>query len=206
MIIDSKRKYPIKRVVFRNGKLTTILTDHYPLIVELHNLPGIRREIQKVTRWNLSRPGAWDTYKEVSNRLSEKIIEVAEDTSKTIEEVVEKVEKIHDDIKYQSFGKTTIKIGNSAKHKQTNTNACDDAESLLKSQTEKLEQEINKLKENKQGRSGKVFKIAESIRGPKKGYIEPQAVHDPKTGNLVVANKEIQKVCLQHCVDMHTTR
>ena len=165
LVIDSARNYPIKRVVFRDGKLTSILTDHYPLIVTLHNLPGIRREIQNVTRWNLSRPGAWDTYKSVSDKLSEKIIEVAEDTSKTMDEVVKKVEKIHNDIKYQSFGKTTIKIGNSAKNKQTITNASDDAEILLKDQTEKLEQEINKLKENKQGRAGKVFKIAESIRG-----------------------------------------
>ena len=46
----------------------------------------------------------------------------------------------------------------------------------------------------------KLYKIAEKIRGSKKGFSEPQAVKDPDSGQLVVSSKEIQKVCLDHCV------
>ena len=56
------------------------------------------------------------------------------------------------------------------------------------------------MKESKQGRSAKVFKIAEKIRGPKKGFSEPQAIKDPFSGELVVSSQEIKKVCLDHCV------
>ena len=63
-----------------------------------------------------------------------------------------------------------------------------------------IENEIKEMKESKQGRSAKIFKIAEKIRGPKKGFSEPQAIKDPFSGKLVVSSEEIKKVCLDHCV------
>ena len=56
----------------------------------------------------MSKPDGWKTYAENSDNLSQKMVEVINDKSKTIDEVVEKIEKIHNDIKFKSFGKTTV--------------------------------------------------------------------------------------------------
>ena len=72
-------------------------------------------------------------------------------------------------------------------------------EEILARQSERLEQEIKRIKANGTGKCGQVFKIAEAVRGPKKPGPEAHAVKDPKTGKLVVSTKEIQKVFLNHC-------
>ena len=64
-----------------------------------------------------------------------------------------------------------------------------------------MEQEILKIKENRHGRVGQVFKMKENIAGQKKAGVEPHAVTDSKTGELMVANKDIKRVTLEYCVD-----
>ena len=58
--------------------------------------------------WNIAREGAWERYKLESNKQSEKIMEVIENKELSIEEAAQRFEKIHEKIKFKSFGKVTI--------------------------------------------------------------------------------------------------
>ena len=156
--------------------------------------------MEKIVRWNLGKPGGWEDYSVISDEKSVDIIKIVKDETKTIEEIASKVEKIHEDVKFKAFGKTTIKSGVPKPSIQVVENSEEEAKNLIERQSNMIEKEIKELKESKQGRSAKIFKVAEKIRGPKKGFIEPQAVKDPNSGKLVVSSQEIQKVCLDHCV------
>ena len=70
---------------------------------------------------------------------------------------------------------------------------------LLERQSRMLEKEINDIKIMKHGRMTKVFKMREKITGSKKQSQEAHAVLN-KEGNLVVSNKDIMKVSLEHCL------
>ena len=69
-----------------------------------------------------------------------------------------------------------------------------------------MEGEILKIKSQKLGRVGAIFKMKEVVNGPKKGGQEPSAIKDPKTGDLVVSSEEIKKVTLAYCVDNLTQK
>ena len=78
----------------------------------------------------------------------------------------------------------------------------EEARELMEERSKEIEIEINSLKESNKGRVGNVFKLAKSIHGNKKGYMEAQAVKDPRTGELVVSDEEIKKAVLTHCTDI----
>ena len=58
--------------------------------------------------WNLAKEGGWGKYRVESDKQSEKIIEIVKDDKISIEEAWIKFNKIHDKIKFRSFGKVTI--------------------------------------------------------------------------------------------------
>ena len=64
-----------------------------------------------------------------------------------------------------------------------------------------MEKNILNVKESGQGRVGQIFKMKEIVGVSKKASAEPHAIKDPKTGHLLVANKDIQKATLNYCVD-----
>ena len=70
------------------------------------------------------------------------------------------------------------------------------AEELLKRQAKILQEEIQSIKDMKQG--GKVFKLREVIQGPKKPGQEACAVGDPNSKDMLFYPKEIQKVSLRY--------
>ena len=76
------------------------------------------------------------------------------------------------------------------------TNQEDKDEDLLKRQSLKIEDRINVIKSQKHGRAGNVFKMREAICGLKKKGQEPNAIRDPKAGELVVFSEEIKNVTL----------
>ena len=59
-------------------------------------------------RWNLAKPGGWDSYKKETDKVSEKIDKLVEDETKDIDEVLDSFTKIHDKVKFVSFGKSTV--------------------------------------------------------------------------------------------------
>ena len=75
-------------------------------------------------------------------------------------------------------------------------------EEILARQTLRLEKEIKKIKDGVRGRCGQIFKISQAVQVPKNPGPEAHSVKDPKTGELVVSTKEIQKVFLNHCKEV----
>ena len=117
---------------------------------------------------------------------------------------MKKIEVIDNQVKFAAFGKTR-NIKNKprrnvvAQGKQSN-------EELIKKQSEKIEEEIMRIKSSNVGRVGAVFKMKDVINGPKKSGQEPTAIRDPKSGELIVSSDEIKKVTLAYCVDNLTQR
>ena len=71
---------------------------------------------------------------------------------------------------------------------------------MLRRQTEKAEEELLKMREEKKGRVSNVFKIVKSIQGPRKGgALEANAIADPATGDLAVTVRDIKRVSLEYC-------
>ena len=71
----------------------------------------------------------------------------------------------------------------------------------VKRQSEKMEYEIHKVKNCRNGRVGQIFKMKESIGGHKKASLEPHAIRDPDTNDLLVSNEDIKKATLKYCAD-----
>ena len=211
LFIDSGRRYAMKRVIFKDGNFRTIFSDHFTIILTLKNLPSAMIRREKMIRWNLQKEGGWDKYKELAEDRSKDMTKIIEDEGMTIDEVVKGFEKVNDDIKFNAFGKITLKD----KHKDVkkgkdvtehvNVNEEVEAKEILKRQTDKAEKELMKLKESNQGRTGSVFKIAQAVQGPKKGgSMEAHAIVDPHTGEVAVSAKEIKRVSLEYCREVLT--
>ena len=79
------------------------------MVLTLHGLPtslqtGNRK---KETDWNLARKDGWKRYEVITKANSDKIKQVLNNEELDIEEVMEKVKRIENKIKFESFGKTT---------------------------------------------------------------------------------------------------
>ena len=83
--------------------------------------------------------------------------------------------------------------------KKVTVKALSDKE-ILQSQCIKIEKQIQDIKDKRMGRVGNIFKMKESISGPKKGNQEPTAVRHPETGDMIVSSDEIKRVTLNYCV------
>ena len=199
LLIDSERKFALKRVIHKDGKFKAVLADHFTLVLYMDDLPGKSLRGEKVTRWNLKKEGGWDKYKELAKDVSQKVISIVEDKAFSVEEVVENFYKISDDIKFKAFGKITIKDRSNVKDKPKETSEEEEAKELLRKQREKAEEELNQLKNLKKGRVSNVFQIVRSIQGPKKGVVEAHAVADPESEEIAVTAKDIKRISLDYC-------
>jgi hypothetical protein len=72
----------------------------------------------------------------------------------------------------------------------------------MQKQNDRVEKEINELKNMNLPKSTQIFKIAERIRGPKGGNQEPSVVRDPKTNEIVVSTQGIKEVVLDYFTDV----
>ena len=159
--------------------------------MKLAELPKRKTKTEIISTWNLRKPGGWDTYKDLSDKAADKIESMIKEDNQSIDEVMDKILKVEKEIKFTSFGKTRMSV-HKKKHKCEDINE----EDILRNQCLKIEEEINKVKDKKLGRVGQIFKIKESINGPKKGSQDPTAVRHPVNGNMVVSKEEIKKVTL----------
>ena len=142
--------------------------------------------------WNYNKEGAWERFSELTNKYFDKFINDIEDKNIPIDEILEKFNKIQNKIKFQAFGKITIKnqvvSGNSAKTKPTEfekkshvRNAVSDSvekpnplttegkliKDILVRQSNRIEKVINDVKNIPYGGTIKVFKLLEKIQGQK---------------------------------------
>ena len=180
MLIDCERKVTPKRVVSSKKGIKFVFADHLPIIIVLEGMNISKRVVKVETRWNLAKPGGWEAYKVLTNKVTDDMDRVIDDDSKTIDEVVEKVEKIQDKIKYKAFGKTRIKkrVEKSKQITEGMKDTGDDAKELLARQAKKIEEEIQSIKENNAGRVNRVFRMRNVVRGSNKADQEAHAILD----------------------------
>jgi hypothetical protein len=197
LIIDSSGQFPIQRVVTRAGKLKFILSDHYTLIFTLSNLQEAKKVALKTVVWNTMKPNGWEKYAKLTDEKAREFDEIIEDTQIPIEKTVDEFEKKLDKIKFASFGKTTLRKQNYSQTMMTPVHM--EPKELLQKQSDRLEKEINDLKEMNIPKGSQIFKIAERIRGPKGGSQEPSAVRHPTTGEVVVSTREVKEIVLEYC-------
>ena len=68
---------------------------------------------------------------------------------------------------------------------------------LLEIQSQKIEEEINRIKMMRNGKTAKIFKMRELVSGSKMEPNEPHPVRNTE-GDLVFSNEEIKKISLEH--------
>ena len=210
LIIDSNRSWEVARPVLKDGRLQLTYTDHYVMVATFHNLPAARvaREEKEEVRWKSGSKETWLKYKEESKEASRKIAETIDDKEKDIDEVLEKVEAIETKLKFKTFGKYTVKSLAKRKEKVEKEEEYltieERAEKLLKNQTKRVDEAVNKVKESGQNKVGQIFKISQEIKGTENGSSRANAIKHPRTGKLVVDQDEIKQVSLKYCQEVLT--
>ena len=189
------------------GRTKVIRSDHYPVIIQLEGLPRAGKKETSGSHWNLNKPGGWELYKLGLEEAAEKMNDIIDDESRSIEEVMKKVDAIMDSVKFQAFGKTKPMTKKAIQRRlevrlaaAQGLDGQEKVREIMRKQFDQLEDEINKLKENKFGRITNVFKMREIVAGPKKAPQEAHAVIDKETNELVVSSEGIKKVTLRHCM------
>ena len=207
LLVDSKQEFCAKKVVMSKGNERVIRPDHYPLILELKNMPKVKTVVKSESRWNLQKPGGWEVYKAVMEEAAEKIDNVTEDNTLNVDEVMKKIDAIMDKAKFKAFGKSKPMTQKAVERRlEIRLKAAqgldeeDKVKELMRKQYNDMEEEINKLKLAKFGRATNVHKMKEIVSGSKKSPQEPHAVLDVETNELVVSNEDIKKVTLKHCL------
>ena len=207
MVIDTKHEFSPARVRQKNGKLRMIHPDHFPIVVTFENIPTQRVKVEKVGYWKLNTPDGWKKYEAMTNDAMEKMDEIIENKSLTIEEVKRKTDAIQTKIKFRAFGKGKPSTEKARTRrlatKEKSAGELDrqvKEKALLSLQSKMMEDKINNVKSLKYGRASSVFKMREEVAGSKKQKQEPHAVIDPKTKKLVVSTDEIKRVNLEHCI------
>ena len=199
LLIDSEKQFTPARVVRRNGAAREIYTDHFSTLLTLRNLPRGNDMVEgRRTMWNLSKEGGWKKYEELTNEYGEKIVKVVTNEELSIEEAMKRFEKIHDKIKFRSFGKVTIG-GGKLKERDDEESEVISAEEQLEEETKKVESEIEEIKTSKNGRVGRVWEIRRRIMGGNKLKGEQTAVINPDTNKLAVTKSEIKEATLKYC-------
>ena len=202
LVIDCKREFTPRRIRKRPNGLEAIYTDHYSLELKLDGLAGREgSKEKKVSSWNLSKPGGWETYKRLTEEAAPRVKQAAEDEELDADKTMKIVEGIENKIKFKAFGKSKPPT-----QKKQAKNLLLSDEELVRKQSMKIEEDITNIKEGKQGRVGQVYNMMKYLTGDKKEGQEPVAIKDPKTNQLVVAPKDIKRVTLKYCVDNLTKK
>ena len=109
LTIDKKRKMAVYRVIKAKKSYKKVFSDHYTCLLTLKNLPfqpaGSKT---KMVKWNVKKENGWDNYKKISDELSNKIDKIVENKDLSMQELMNKFDKVHNKIKFMAFGKVTI--------------------------------------------------------------------------------------------------
>ena len=106
--IDSARTMGVERPVWEKEKFRLVHPHHFPCLLTLQGLHWKEKRVkqeEKRVGWNLAKSGGWNKYELLTDECSEALDDAIDDKTKTIEEVAEKFNKIHEKIKFRSFGK-----------------------------------------------------------------------------------------------------
>ena len=213
--IDDKRQYTPHRAVKKDGKL--VFTDHYGLLFKLKNIP-MKVKSLKITKdtvvWNTNKEGGWEKYHDLTSdsRELESIAGNANDMNS--DELMLKLSRRMEKIKFQSFGKVKKRMKTIANdrdleklyEKRGHKDADEDKinkeinNKLLEYQLRDYERKLiclKNLKEEK-GKSAAVFKLKEKIVGSKKVCQEAVTMKDPLSGELIVENDKLKEASVKY--------
>ena len=205
LTIDKERKMAVYRVIKTKKSYKKVFSDHYSCLLTMKNLPcqpaGSKT---KMVKWNLKKDNGWESYKKISDELSHKIEKIVENNELTVQEMTNRVEKVHNKIKYMAFGKVTI--GN--KKEQNNEDKTDEEKEetlkeIVEKQIEAAEAEITEIEKEHKCKAGRIWEIRKRALGGKKS-IDLNAIENPKTGNLAMTKNEIKNITLQYCKETLT--
>ena len=207
LLVDSNQEFCPKKVGRSKGREMEIKSDHYPLILELKRMPKAKTTVKKESRWNLQKPGGWQAYKVAMEDVATRMDTITDNQALDAETIMKKNDAIMNKVKFKVFGKSKQMTKKASERRlEDRLKAAQGLDSeekvrdLMRKQYNSMEEEINKLKHAKYGRSTNVFKMKEIVAGAKKSPQEPHAVLDAETEELVVSNEDIKKVTLKHCV------
>ena len=208
VVIDKDKKFTPKRAIWRNNKFSSVYTDHFSMEIVLSGLPRRKQKVEKVSTWNLGKPGGWEVYQKITDTRAKEIDAIIEKDDIPIDVLMKKIDKIDNEIKFKAFGKTRVNKGKPKTQvpEGVNDNEEDIDRALIVKESKRMEEEVLKIKSQNLGRVGSIFKMKEVINGPKKGGQVPTAIRDPRNGDLIVANEEIKSVTLAYCVDNLTKK
>ena len=201
LVIDQGREVTVARAVREGGVTRLVHSDHHTCLLTLTDLPR-RKEVKerRETMWNLTRMGGWNKYETLTEKQSNKILEIADNDETSIETKFEHFNKIHEKIKFQAFGKLNIKKTKDEKVVYENKSA----KEIFDEQTRIAEEEVNKINKAQHSKVGKVWEIKKKIMGNNKSN-EANAVKDPKTNKLVLEKEKIKEVTLEYCINTLTS-
>ena len=159
--------------------------------------------IEKKVQWNLKKEGGWNRYELLTDECAGDLDKAIEDEDKNGEEVMNIFERIHDKVKFRSFGKVSISKKKEGKHESGNSKDSDEekAKCLLKRQVEDVDREIQEIRNKNKGTVGTIYEVAKRVRGGKKEAMVPTAIQNPETKYLVVKRSKIKAVTLKYCKD-----
>ena len=129
--------------------------------------------------------------------------DVIMDKTRSVENVMKKLDAIQTKIKHKTLGKTKVKNTKSAMKGRIKEAENDEehAKQLIRKQSERIEAEIQRVMSTKLSGCGQLFKMRDVVAGPKKAGQDAQAVVDSRSGDLVVAGSAIKKASLEYCLD-----
>ena len=192
LLIDSDRKMAVFRVTKSQGKYKKVFSDHYSCLLTISSLPFQQAgRGEKQVRWNLAKKDGWQKYKELSDQNSSKLNKIIEDEDLTMQEIMDKVDKVQEKIKYKAFGKVTI--GKKTAREPKEEESMENVEDIFNEQAEKAMEEIEKIQKENKSKLGRVWDVRKRVIGGKKTNIETNAVENPETKSLVVDKSEIKK-------------
>ena len=219
--IDSEQIFAPSRPI---SKTKSVFPDHYPLILEFHNLPREKQKQQSdsYTIWNTNREGGWEKFRELTNN-AEEFVEILENENVSATELMNNIEKKLNKIKFKAFGKVRrqpslpdkelrklvalkekVYSEPTVKRSEVEKVESDLNKKLIELQREDLEKEVKTIKATiaQKGRAAAMFKLFESVNGPKKLGQDPVAMIDPKSNKLVFDPSEIKKISLEYCYNL----
>ena len=174
MMIDKERQFTPRRAVNKEDGLGVTYTDHFPSIIEML-MPKAEESVEKpALSWNTVKPGSWEKYKEISDKVAEEIKAIAADEGFEDEEVMKKVDKILTKIKFAVFRKTKPrtertrnKIRAAAEGKES-----EQSKELLTRQAKRTQAQVNKVKKGDHSRVTQIFRMKDIVAGSKKAAQE----------------------------------
>ena len=220
--IDSNRNFTPHRAT----KTKLVYTDHYSLIFKLKQIP-IKVKSFKNTHtpviWNTHKDGGWEKYHDltINDPKLEAIMEEANDLES--DELMAKMSKRMDKIKFQSFGKVKRKISSINNDKELsklyeekikrNSDENDELDEkinqkILEYQLKDYERKLYCLKqiEKDKGKSASVFKLKEKIVGSKKVSQEAVSMKDPDSGDIILETEKLKEASIKYVSNLLTNR